>query len=169
MQRDNLRGDDIAKVTAQVHQAAIDVLGAVDVPTTIHQAKFSMGSVLGLIAHGGTADLATFESVLGREDVARFRDKVVMVHDEEVEAAYPARWIGKVEIETSGGDRIAARCDKPKGDPGNMLSRAEITAKAEALLRFGGAHDTAGAKAMVERLWQVASWPRVERLLDDYP
>ena len=167
MARENLSGGDIARITAQVHQAAIDVLGAVDVPTTIHQAKFSMGSVLGLIAHGGTADLATFETVLGRADVAQFRDKVAMVHDEEVEAAYPARWIGKVEIETSDGRRIAARCDEPKGDPGNMLSRGEITAKAEALVRFGGAHDAAGAKAMVARLWQVASWARVERLLDD--
>jgi len=167
MAREKLGGDDIAKVTAQVHQAAIDVLGAVDVPTTIHQAKFSMGSVLGLIAHGGTADLATFETVLGRADVARFRDKVVMVHDDEVEAAYPARWIGKVAIETADGRRVAGRCDEPKGDPGNMLTREEITAKAEALIRFGGAHDAGGATTMVDRLWQVASWPRVDRLLGD--
>ena len=167
MAQEKLSGDDIAKVTAQVHQAAIDVLGAVDVPTTIHQAKFSMGSVLGLIAHGGTADLATFETVLGRADVARFRDKVVMVHDAEVEAAYPARWIGKVAIETSDGRRLASRCEEPKGDPGNMLTRAEITAKAEALVRFGGGHDGVGAKAMVERLWQVTSWPRVGSLLND--
>jgi hypothetical protein len=46
-----------------------------------------------------------------------------------------------------------------------MLSRAEITAKAEALVRFGGAHDADAAKAMVDRLWRVATWPRVESLL----
>ncbi len=165
VQAEQLSGADIARVTALVHQAAIDVLGAVDVPSTIHQAKFSMGSVLGLIAHGGTADLATFEAVLGREDVARFRDKVVMVRDDEVEAAYPARWIGKVLVETTDGRRITARCDEPKGDPGNALSRLEITAKAEALVGFGGAHDAVGAKAMVDRLWRVASLPRVESLL----
>ncbi len=163
--RERLSGDDIARVTAQVHQAAIDVLGAVEVPSTIHQAKFSMGSVLGLIAHGGTADLATFENVLGREDVARFRDKVAMVRDDEVEAAYPARWIGKVEIETSDGRRIAARCDEPKGDPGNMLSRDEITAKAESLVLFGGAHDATATRALVDRLWGIASLPRIESLL----
>jgi hypothetical protein len=38
-----------------VHKGAIDVLGAVDVPQTIHQAKFSMGTVLGAIY--GRADL----------------------------------------------------------------------------------------------------------------
>ncbi len=160
-----LAASDIARVTTLVHQAAIDVLGAVNVPTTVHQAKFSMGSVLGLIAQGGIADLANFESVLAREDVARFREKVIMRHDAEVEAAYPARWIGKVLIETHDGRRIAGRADEPKGDPGNTLSRAEITAKAEALARFGGAHDAAGARAIVERLWRVGSLQRVDGLL----
>jgi 2-methylcitrate dehydratase PrpD len=165
MRENQLDGTDIARVTALVHQAAIDVLGAVDVPTTVHQAKFSMGSVLGLISHGGTADLNAFEAIIGREDVARFREKVVMVQDDEVEAAYPMRWIGKVVVETTDGRSISARVDEPRGDPGNTLSRAEITAKAEALVRFGGAHDEAGARAMVERLWRVASSNRVEALL----
>ena len=66
---------------------------------------------------------------------------------------------------TVDGRRIAARCDEPKGDPGNILSRAEITAKAEALIRFGGAHDAQGVSATVDRLWHIASWPRVKSLL----
>ena len=45
-----LRADDIEAVTAQVHQGAIDVLGPVVDPQTVHQSKFSMGTVLGLIA-----------------------------------------------------------------------------------------------------------------------
>ena len=46
----NLTHDDITRVTAHVHQAAIDVLSAVDIPQSVHQAKFSMGTVLALIA-----------------------------------------------------------------------------------------------------------------------
>src|SRR5690606_10742819 len=49
-QREQLGADDIASVITRVHQGAIDVLGRVVVPQTVHQAKFSMGTVLGLIA-----------------------------------------------------------------------------------------------------------------------
>jgi 2-methylcitrate dehydratase PrpD len=152
MQDNHLAGDDIVRVTAQVHQGAIDVLGAVVVPETVHQAKFSMGSVLGLIAHGGVAGLNEFEDVLKRGDVARFRDKVSMALDPEVDAAYPARWIGKVALDTVDGRHFEARVDDPKGDPTNTLSRDEITAKARALIRFGGRADD---EALVEKLWRV--------------
>lgn len=151
-----LAGDDIRKVTTLVHQGAIDVLGAVNTPQTVHQAKFSMGSVLGLIAHGGSADLFAFESVLEREDVARFRQKVTMVRDEEVDKAYPARWIGKVMVETNSGETYEARVDEPKGDPGNTLSRAEISAKVESLLRFGGGHNQMAAEGLIGKLWSIA-------------
>src|SRR5260221_11397693 len=44
-----LAPEQISRVTAHVHQGAIDVLGAVVSPRTVHQAKFSMGTALGLI------------------------------------------------------------------------------------------------------------------------
>ncbi|MEI6281607.1 MAG: MmgE/PrpD family protein [Alphaproteobacteria bacterium] len=154
MQDHHLAASDIAHVTTLVHQGAIDVLGAVTIPETIHQAKFSMGSVLGLIANGGVADLAQFEGVLARDDVASFRDRVTMALDPEVDAAYPARWIGKVMVETTDGRRIEARVDDPKGDPTNTLSREELTAKARSLIRFGGRADDA---VLVERLWHVGA------------
>ena len=53
MQTHGLKADDIAAVTTQVHQGAIDVLGRVTVPATVHQAKFSMGTVLALAAEYG--------------------------------------------------------------------------------------------------------------------
>ena len=156
MREHGLSGDEIARVTARVHQGAIDVLGAVDVPASVHQAKFSMGSVLGLIAYGGTADLFAFEKVLERPEIARFRQRVTMVCDPEVDAAYPERWIGKVTVETVDGRTFDARVDEPKGDPGNTLGRDELTAKAVSLIRFGGARDAAGAARLVDGWWQVA-------------
>src|SRR5438094_3195191 len=50
MQQHRLEARHIAGVTAQVHQGALDVLGPVVDPQTVHQAKFSMGTVLGLVA-----------------------------------------------------------------------------------------------------------------------
>ena len=89
-----------------------------------------------------------------------------MVLDPEVDAAYPHRWIGKVTVLTTDGRTLHGRVEEPKGDPGNTLSREEITAKALRLIAYGGALQDDPAQAAVARLWQIAHWPRVQRLLD---
>jgi 2-methylcitrate dehydratase PrpD len=165
MREHKLAGNDIVRVVTRVHQGAIDVLGGVSVPRTVHQAKFSMGSVLGLIAYGGVAGLAEFEDVLERQDVADFRERVEMVLDDEVDRCYPEKWIGKVEIETKDGRRIESRVDDPKGDPTNTLTREEITRKAERLIEFGGRHDRDSARILVQKLWRVGAPRRIGALL----
>ena len=50
-----------------------------------------------------------------------------MALDEEVDRAYPARWIGKVTVTTHDGRTLHGRVDEPKGDPGNTLSRDETS------------------------------------------
>lgn len=160
-----LQASDIAEVVTQVHQGAIDVLGPVVDPQTVHQAKFSMGTVLGLIALDGSAGVNEFESRFRDADVADFRVRVKMVLDEEVDAAYPARWIGKVSVHTRDGRVLHARVDEPKGDPGNTLSRDELEAKAITLARFGDAATEAEMKATFGKLWGIASLPRVGMLV----
>src|SRR5207237_1353435 len=123
MREHALEAHDIASVTAHVHQGAIDVLGAVVRPTSVHQSKFSMGTVLGLIALHGAAGLAEFDAHFADVDVADFRDRVRMELDEEVDRAYPARWLGRITIHTRDGRTIRGRVDEPKGDPGNTLTR----------------------------------------------
>ncbi len=163
---ENLSYDDIAEVTARVHQGAIDVLGAVVKPQTVHQAKFSMGTVLGLLAVHGRAGLAEFEKfALSDPRVIDFRDRVKMVLDEEVDAAYPSRWIGKVDVRTVRGRRCSSRVDLPKGDPGNDLSRAELEAKGVALARFRGAATEAEMRSLFARIWSIDDEPSVKRLL----
>ena len=156
MQREGLTDDDIAEVVAGVHQAAIDVLGGVVNPTTIHQARFSMGSVLGLIAVHGVADLDSFERhVLGDKRVTRFRSKVRMERDDEVESLYPRRWIGKVRVTTTDGRSLTCRIDDPKGDPGNPLTRAELEAKAIRLAGFRNGATAWEMRTMIERVWAM--------------
>ncbi len=88
-----------------------------------------------------------------------------MVHDAEVEAAYPQRWIGKVDVLTRAGQTLSARVDEPKGDPGNTLTRAEIEAKALRLAEFGGAATAAEMRAAIARIYALADAPRVGPLL----
>ena len=165
MREHRLRPDDIAAVTAQVHQGAIDVLGRVVVPGTVHQAKFSMGTVLALVAEHGYAGLDEFDRHFLAPRIAALRDKVTMQLDTEVDTAYPQRWIGKVIVRTLDGRTLQARVDEPKGDPGNSLSRPELEDKARRLAAYGGAATPAEMDALIARTWGVADAPRVGRWL----
>ncbi|OBY89819.1 2-methylcitrate dehydratase [Pseudomonas sp. AU11447] len=156
MQREGLAHGDIAKVTTRVHQGAIDVLGRVVVPQTVHQAKFSMGTVLGLIAVHGKAGLVEFEEFSqGDAEVAAFREKVSMQLDAEVDGAYPRRWLGRVDVLTTDGRQLHGAIDEPKGDPGNGLSRAELEDKFRRLLAFAGQRGSAEADRLVQASWRL--------------
>jgi len=156
MQREGLGAADIASVTTRVHQGAIDVLGRVEVPQSVHQAKFSMGTVLGLIAVYGKAGLPEFhQHALTDPRISDFRDKVRMQLDEEVDSAYPQRWLGRVTVTTVQGTTLHGSIDEPKGDPGNTLSRAELEDKFRRLLAFSGARSNEQASGLVERVWNL--------------
>ncbi len=167
MHEHGLKAADIAEVITHVHQGAIDVLGPVTDPQTAHQGKFSMGTVLGLIACEGSAGVKEFESRYRDPDIADFRVRVKMQLDEEVDRAYPARWIGKVTVHTRDGRVLHSRVDEPKGDPGNTLTRPELEAKALRLAAFGGAATDAQMQAAFQRVWGIAASPRVGMLLWD--
>ncbi len=165
MNEHRLAADAVKRVVAEVHQGAIDVLGPVTDPQTVHQAKFSMGTVLGLVALQGRAGLGEFDAGYRDPSVMAFRDKVEMVLDPEVDGAYPARWIGKVTVETVDGRRLAARVDEPKGDPGNTLSRTEIEDKALRLAQYRDGATEAEMRRVIERVWSLADAPVVSRFL----
>ncbi|HZN46101.1 MAG TPA: MmgE/PrpD family protein, partial [Ramlibacter sp.] len=159
MRECHLQPDAVARVVTHVHQGAIDVLGPVLDPVTVHQSKFSMGTVLALVARFGHAGLPEFDQHFRDPETIRLRDKVEMVLDPEVDAAYPRRWIGKVTVQTVDGRVLHGRVDEPRGDPGNTLSRDQLTAKALQLAAFSGGASEGEMRAAVERLWHVAQWP----------
>jgi 2-methylcitrate dehydratase PrpD len=155
MREHGLKACDILSVVTHVHQGAIDVLGPVVDPQTVHQSKFSMGTVLALIALRNSADLAGFDAALQNSDVTAFRDRVTMALDEEVDTAYPQRWIGKVTVTTKDGRTLSGRVDEPKGDPGNTLSRPEIETKARLLGTYLGAATDAQVNALIQTVWAI--------------
>jgi 2-methylcitrate dehydratase PrpD len=165
MREHRVGADAIAALTAQVHQGAIDVLGPVTDPQTVHQAKFSMGTVLGLIAVHGRAGLREFDAHYRDPAVDAFRAKVRMELDPEVDAAYPARWIGKLRATTVDGRVLDARVDEPKGDPGNTLGRAELEDKALRLAGYRGGASDAQMRGVIARVWALADAAVVPRFL----
>ncbi|MEY4727294.1 MAG: hypothetical protein RLZ36_1921 [Pseudomonadota bacterium] len=160
-----LKLSDIAKVVTHVHQGAIDVLGPVVDPRTVHQSKFSMGTVLALVAQYEHAGLAEFDAHFRDAAIMALRDKVEMVLDQEVDTAYPQRWIGKVTVTTTDGRVLHGRVDEPKGDPGNTLSREEIESKAIRLATYSQSATEAEMRTVMAKLWAIEKAARVEAWL----
>jgi 2-methylcitrate dehydratase PrpD len=165
MQAHQLKPADLARVVTHVHQSALDVLGPVVNPASVHQSKFSMGTVLGLVARFGHAGLVEFDQHFKDDETTALCRRVEMVLDAEVDAAYPQRWIGKVTVHATDGRILQGRVDEPKGDPGNSLSRDEITAKAQRLAAFSKGATVAEMTQAIDGLWRIAQTKAVGRLL----
>ncbi len=165
MREHQLSMSDIAKVVCFVHQGAIDVLGPVVDPKTVHQSKFSMGTVLALAAKYSFAGLNEFERHYADSDIQTFNKKVSMVLDPEIDGAYPRRWMGKVTVTTTDGRELKGFIEEPKGDPGNTLSRAELTEKAQRLAAYSGWVEPNEMAGLVARVWGIANEERIGFLL----
>jgi 2-methylcitrate dehydratase PrpD len=166
MQEHHLTPDRISQIRAYVHQAAIDVLGPVKDPRTVHQAKFSMEFVLALIAlyqHAGVEGFT--EQTLQDPHIHEVMERVEMVFDPEIDAAYPQRWIGKVQVETIDGDMIVCRVPIPKGDPENTLERAEIEDKVRRLAAYRQGASREEIESLIARAWALDTQTDVRDLL----
>jgi 2-methylcitrate dehydratase PrpD len=118
-----------------------------------------------MIALHRRAGLTEFDQHFRDPAIVALRERVRMVHDDEVERAYPERWIGKVEVVTTDGRTLAARVDEPRGDPGNTLSRDELTGKAIRLAQWSGAASESEVRAIAARVFALADAPEIGTLL----
>ncbi len=156
---------DIAQVETLVHQGAIDVLGPVTDPATVHQSKFSMGTVLALVAHYQFAGLQECDQHFHDDEICAFRERVSMQIDPAVDSAYPQRWIGKVKVHLKNGQVLEGRVDEPRGDPGNTLSREELTDKAMRLAAFSDGATPEEMRQAIDLLWNLRKQAKIGFLL----
>ena len=160
MKQTHLHARDITHVTAYVHHGAIDVLGPVTDPETVHQSKFCMGFVLALIALRGRAGVEDFsEAALRDPEVRSFLSRVEMILDPEIDRAAGNRWSGRVEVNTRDRRVLEGRVAGPKGDPDNTLSRAELEAKAMHLAAYGGAATPEEMRRIIAGAWALRDHP----------
>lgn len=166
MRRHALTADQIKGVRAHVYRAALDVLGTVQEPRSVHQAKFSMGFVLALIAVRGHVSVSDFGDATVRDPALRaFARRVQMVEDPDIDAAYPEHWMGRVVVQTQAGETVEALVQTPKGDPDNPLTRAELEAKALHLAQFAGGADAGEASRLINTAWTLPDVPTLGPLL----
>jgi 2-methylcitrate dehydratase PrpD len=169
MREHHLTADRIVRIRAHVHQAAIDVLGPVRDPQTVHQAKFSMGFVLALIAIYQRAGVGEFTKEALRDPrIRELMERVEMIFDPEIDAAYPQRWIGKVEVETTDGDVFISHVAVPKGDPENTLERTEIEDKARWLAAYRQGASLEEIDRLISLAWTLDLQANVRDLLPSW-
>ena len=126
---------------------------------------------------GTTRDLAEFLARLRFEDLPHevvcrtedlfFLERVETVLDPAIDGAYPARWIGCVEAETTEGRTLTARVDGSRGDPDNGLTRPEREEKAPLLAAFQGGATPEEMKGIIRRVWALDEQPTISWLLRD--
>jgi hypothetical protein len=124
-----------------------------------------MGTVLALVAYYQFAGLQEFDQHFHDDEICAFRERVSMILDPEVDGAYPQRWIGKVKVYLNNGQVIDGRVDEPKGDPGNTLSRAEITDTAMRLAAYSGGATPEEMSKAIDRLWNIRKQAKIGLLL----
>ncbi|KAL2785455.1 hypothetical protein BJX66DRAFT_347473 [Aspergillus keveii] len=147
---------DIESVLVPTYQAALNVLGMSGTCETVHQSKFSMGFVLAVAAKKGQAMITDFtEEDLKDSQLREFQGRVRMVLDEEIEAAFPARWMGRVIVKTKDGRELEERVGFAKGDPEVTLTRDELETKMRSLARYGGITDGNKVEALIQRAWNL--------------
>lgn len=129
-------GRAIESVSVATYQAALDVCDR-DRPETEYQAKFSLQHCVAAALSEGRIDFASFDAA-ARARQSNLRPLVRLEAADPWRSAYPAHWGARVEAVLGDGTRLAATRTDAKGDPEAPLSRAEMIAKAEMLMRLGG-------------------------------
>ncbi len=129
----------LTSVRVDTYRAALDVCDRV-APETEYQAKFSL-------QHTVAAALADGEVAFGSFDAAardRLRADAALVQvalAEPYASAYPAHWGTAVTAKLADVTRLSAARTDAKGDPEAPLSRSDMVAKAEMLMRLGGVEE----------------------------
>jgi len=76
LQKNSVQPQEIERIETFVHQGAIDVLGPASKPSTLHQSKFSMGTVLALVCKYHFAGLKEFADHFHDSEICALRDRV---------------------------------------------------------------------------------------------
>jgi 2-methylcitrate dehydratase PrpD len=134
-----VRGGDVTAVRvdafagAAVFDAVADgeLAARFSVPTTVAVA----------LLDGGLDETTLTDDRVRAHDVRDLAARVQVVHDPDLDDGYPAGRPARVTAVQRDGRRVEASAGRPRGDADRALSRDELRAKAERLLRhrFGDA------------------------------
>ena len=134
-----VRGGDVSavRVAAFAGAAVFDAVADGELA-----ARFSVPTTVAVALLDGRLDETTLtDDRVRADDVRDLAARVEVVHDPALDDGYPAGRPARVTAVLHDGRRMEASAGRPRGDADRALSRGELRAKAERLLRhrFGDA------------------------------
>ncbi|OCL13949.1 2-methylcitrate dehydratase PrpD [Glonium stellatum] len=138
MQRNKISFEDIRSVKCRTYQAAIDLLSLSE------RVKY------------GQAMITDFtEDALNDTSLRTFQKFPKMEYDPEIDAAFPKKWQGIVEVTTNQEDHFQEMVLVVKGDPGWTLTRKEIETKVKSLAGYENINAIGHVKENIRRAWRL--------------
>ncbi len=148
-----LSAREIARVRVGAYRATLEVAGIAN-PVTPAEARFSTAYLVATALTHGSVRLAAFEPArLQDKSTSELMQRVDLVLDPEIDAAFPAQRAARVSIESRGGRRGEHFQPTRKGDPDMPFSDAELDEKYLELA--GPVIGEARAGALLARLWRL--------------
>lgn len=103
------------------------------------------------------------EDVVNRHDVQALIERVDFGVHPEAEAAGFDKMTTIIEVELADGTRVKGAADFGKGSPSNPMTDQELADKFRQCAEWGGL-DTAGAQAIIDRVWDIENLTDVREL-----
>lgn len=120
---------DIDNIIVKTYQVAINITDNDD-PTTQYASKFSLQYCTALALLKGQGGLDDFnDETLWDEEIRTLMNRVKVVVDPKIDAAYPEKWGATVEVQFKNGETIMKQTDFPKGDPENPVTSDDLLEK----------------------------------------
>jgi len=153
LRRGGLEPADVAAVEVATYRAALDVAGN-PAPRTAAEAKFSLPYVVAHALRHGSVRLDAFAPQrLGDAGLRALMDRVRLVADADLTAAFPGQRAARVTATLRDGRTVQHFAPCRKGDPEAPLTDAEIDGKFEELV--APVLGTARARELRAQLWRL--------------
>lgn len=153
--REQLAGEEIElaieHIEIRTYQAAVDVCDRPN-PDSEYEAKFSLYHTAAIALLVGEVGFESFDKQ-ARTLSDNLRQRIKVIVDSKVHKAYPAAFGGELTIHLRNGEKLTLYRQNAKGDPEAPLSRLDMIAKADFLLRHGGVSEPA---AFIEAILATA-------------
>ena len=132
-----LRRDKVERIRAGVVSTAVPIVGEPRAaklrPASVVDAQFSLPFCVAAVLSCGRLAPSDLVDALEDRAVTELAERVELVPDVELDAGYPQRWGGWIELELRDGRRLRREAADAKGYPGNPLTRAELLKKVETM------------------------------------
>lgn len=117
LKEQSIQPEQVTGIRVKTYQVALNLTDNIE-PKTIYAAKFSLQYCTALAFIKKSAGLYDFnEETLWDPSIRSFMNKIEVLTEPEIDAAYPNKWGAQVEVVLRGGQTIVRRTDYPKGDP----------------------------------------------------